>query len=414
MALSIKEVRLGNESRVKVLLQDSVPVYWPVLYVLKKMRSRSPNTQQRFLSDLLVFFTWLDAEKIDLEARLKQRPEPMYLTERELYRFSTKAHWTKETLDKLYSGVRLHGAAYRQVGASQAESRIITAKNYLGFLYEALGDPDSFYEQITQMKKRMDLRVKELRPAWYRRPTEPKGLTSEQEDVLLNKLHPESEYNPWPKLEAIRVRNYLIVLLLIMLGIRRGEMLGIKLADVDYRKNRIKIIHRPNDKDDPRVLEPNVKTNERVLPVTEELMAIINWYINKRREFKFFKTHPYLILAHGRKEGSPLSIKSVDAVFNTAKKAFPVLKGVTPHTLRHHDVYQTIKTVSEQTENLPIEDRVQQERRVLIYKFGWSDNSEMPALYGQKYYQEEADKAMMARGRKLLEGGVSKVGENKK
>lgn len=414
MALSIKEMRLGNGSRVKLLLQDSVPVYWPCLYVLKKMRARSPNTQQRFLSDLLVFFAWLKAERIDLVARLKKRPDPIYLTEFELARFSSKAHWTKETLDKLFSGVRLHPTAYQQVGASQAESRMITAKNYLCFLYESLGSPGDRFDQIKQMVKRVDLSIKESRPTWKRRSLEPKGLTPEQEDVLLNKLHPESAYNPWPKTEGIRVRNYLLVLLLFTLGIRRSEMLGIKLADIDYQKNRIQIVHRPNDPDDPRVSEPNIKTNERLLPAVEQLMALINQYINTRRGLKQAKTHPYLMLAHGRKEGAPLSIKSVDSVFNTAKKAFPVLKGVTPHTLRHHDVYQTIKTVSEQTGNLPIEDRVQQERRVLIYKFGWSDNSEMPALYGQKYYQEEADKAMMARNRKLLEGGVSKIGENKK
>lgn len=401
MALSIEEIKLGNESRVKLLLQDRVPVYWPTLYILKKMRSRSPNTQQRFLSDLLVFFAWLNAEEIDLEARLKHRPEPRYLTERELASFSSKANWTKDTLDKLFSSVGLHNSAYRQVGASQAETRIVTAKSYLGFLYEALGHPDSSYEQAARMKKRMDLSVKELRPAWYRRPTEPKGLTSEQENVLLNNLHPESEYNPWPKSKSIRVRNYLVVLLLMMLGIRRSEMLGIKLADIDYRNNRIKIIHRPNDPDDPRLLEPNVKTNERVLPATDELMAMINWYMNKRKEFKFFKTHPYLILAHGRKEGSPLSVKSVDAIFNVVKKTFPVMKGVTPHSLRHHEVYLTIKAVAEQSKNLPVEDQVQMERKVLSNKFGWSDTSSMPNIYGQKQYQEQAKKAMENRNDKF-------------
>ena len=376
------------------------------------MRVRSPNTQQRFLSDLLVFFAWLKAERIDLEARLQQRPKPKYLTESELARFSSKAHWTKETLEKMNSNTRLHPAAYRQVGALQAESRMVAAKNYLSFLYEALGHPEDRLDQIAFIRKRIDLSIKESSPAWKRRPLEAKGLTPEQEEVLLNKLHPESEVNPWPKTEIIRVRNYLIIMLLYNLGIRRSEMLGIKLSDIDFRTNRIQIIHRPNDPDDRRVLEPLVKTNERSLPVREELMAVINQYINMRRGVKRAKSHPYLILAHGKSEGTPFSIKSVDAVFNNAKKAFPVLKCVTPHTLRHHDVYQTSKTVAEQTKGLPIEDRVQMERRVLIYKYGWSENSLMPNRYGQKQYQEQAEKAMLARNAKLLNDGSSRDKED--
>ena len=404
MDLSLKECKLGNETRVKLLLQDSVPVYWPCLYILKKMRVRSPNTQQRFLSDLLVFFAWLKAESIDLEARLNRRPKSQYVSESELARFSSQAHWTKETLDKLFSGVRLHPAAYRQVGAPQAESRMITVKNYLCFLYEALGDSNDRLDQIKWMSKRMDLSIRESRPAWKRRPMEPKGLKPEQEAVLLSKLHPDSEDNPWPKSEAIRVRNYVIVLLLFNLGVRRGEMLGIKLVDIDYRQNRIQIIHRPNDPDDLRASEPGVKTDERKIPASEELMAIINRYIEKHRRLKRAKMHPYLFLAHGKAEGAPLSIKSVDAVFNTAKKAFPVLKGVTAHSLRHHDVYRTSKEISEQTKGLPIEDRMQIQQRVLTTKFGWSATSNMPDLYGQKYHQEEAEKAMEVRNKKLLEG----------
>lgn len=403
MTYSIKESKLSNETRIKLLLQDSVPVYWPCLYVLKKMRVRSPNTQQRFFSDLVVFFDWLKFEGIKLETRLKKRPKPYYLSESELEGFSRKVYWKKETLNKIFDGSRLHPAAYQQVGASQAESRMITVKNYLSFLYDALGHPDDRMEQINRMGKRLDLIIKESRPSWKRKSMEPKGLTLEQEEELLNKLHPESVDNPWKKSEALRVRNYLIVLLLFSLGIRRSEMLGIKLADIDYRKNRIKVVHRPNDPEDPRVSEPNLKTNERILPAPEMLMAITNRYIEKHRSSQWAKAHPYLLLAHGKAKGAPLSIKSVDAVFNVAKKAFPVLKGVTAHTLRHHDVYRTVKTVSEQTKDLPVEDRMQKERRVLNYKYGWSDNSCMPDLYGQKFYQEEADKAMRERNEKLLE-----------
>lgn len=306
-------------------------------------------------------------------------------------------------MDRIFSGARLHPSAYQQVGMAQAESRLITAKNYLAFLYHTLGDPDDRYKKIELMKKRFDLIIKEAKPSWKRTLMEPKGLSIEQEVTLLNSLHPDAEENPWPKSEPLRVRNYLIILLLYSLGIRRSEMLGVKLVDVDYRGNRIQIIHRPNDPDDPRVSEPTVKTDERKLPVPDPLMALINLYIERYRRSRKARSHPYLLVSHGKNEGAALSIKSVDAIFNSAKKAFPELKGVTPHTLRHHDVYKTIKSVAERTGGLPVEDRMQQERRVLTYKFGWSQNSRMPNLYGQKYYQEEADRAMKQRNEMLLD-----------
>jgi len=294
MTFSIKEIRLVDGSRMKLLLKNCVPDYWPSLYVLTNMRNRSPNTQQRFLSDIIFFFTWLDIEKINIEHRLKNRPNSQYLTDVELSKFVRKVNFTKFTLDKLLYKSSLHPTAYRQVSASHAESRMITVKNYLCFIYENLGQVDENNYQISNLIKRINLNIKISKPTWKRKLIQPKRLNSEQEYVLLTSLHPDSDNNPWPKSEIYRVRNFLVILLLFDLGIRRGELLGIKLSDIDFRKNRVQIIHRPNDPDDPRLIEPLIKTNERSLPVSEALMAIINLYINYRGCYKHSKKHPYL------------------------------------------------------------------------------------------------------------------------
>lgn len=402
MTYSIYELKLGNEARMRLLLQDSVPDYWPSLFILEKLRARTINTQQSFLSDLLAFFAWLKISGIDLESRLDRRPSSLYLTESELMNFVVHANWTKRTLDKRASGISLHPGAYKQVGAVQAESRITNVKKYLAYLYENLGDTKSKLEEIQRMEKRLDLGIRESRPAWRRKPSKPKGLNPEQVTIILSKLHYDSEENPWPKFAAVRVRNFLIVLLLFELGIRRGEMLGIKLADVDWKTNRIQIIRRHNDPDDPRKTQPLVKTQERLLPVPEHVMSLIQLYKQEFRLSKKSRKHPYLLVAHGRAEGAPLSVKAIDQLFRCARRSFPELGGVTPHSFRHHDVYRTIKAISEQTKGQPIEDRMEKERRLLTAKFGWSDRSEMPDLYGQKYYQEEADKALKERNEKLI------------
>lgn len=136
-------------------------------------------------------------------------------------------------------------------------------------------------------------------------------------------------------------------------------------------------------------------------------MGLIQIYKQEFRPSKNSKQHPYLLVAHGKAEGSPLSVKAVDQLFAKARQSFPELEGVTPHSFRHHDVYRTIKAIAKGTEGQPIEDRMERERRLLAAKFGWTDTSKMPDLYGQKYYQEEADKALRDRNEKLEGSALS-------
>lgn len=410
---SVFEHKLGNKTRVRLLLLEGVPVYWPSLFVVETMRARSVNTQQSFLSNLLAFFKWLEIKQIDLESRLSERPSSKYLTENELMDFMNHAHWTKSTLDNLANDISMHPTAFRQIGAAQAESRINSIKRYLSYLYENLGDERSKFAQIDRMKKRLNLGVREIKPAWKKRKNITNGLSQNQVDIILCRLHFNSADNPWPKSEAIRVRNYMIFFLLFELGIRRSELLGIKLEDINWRANQLQIIRRHNDPDDQRKVEPLVKTNERILPVPDHLMTLILLYKENFRISKTSKKHPYLLVSHGRGDGSPLSIKALDQIFVRIRTIIPELKGVTPHSFRHHDVYKTIQAIERSTEGKPVEERMERERRILLSKYGWSDSSKMPDLYGQRYYQEEADDAIRKRSKELADGSIRESRKSK-
>jgi len=67
------------------------------------------------------------------------------------------------------------------------------------------------------------------------------GLSLRRSGILLLGKY----LNPWRNLDA-RIRNGLIVRMLLDLGIRRGELLGIEIRDVDFRKNEL-TIHRTPD-----------------------------------------------------------------------------------------------------------------------------------------------------------------------
>ena len=53
-----------------------------------------------------------------------------------------------------------------------------------------------------------------------------KGLTEEQQKVLLDIIEPESAINPFSS--GFQIRNQLIILLLYHLGLRAGELLALE------------------------------------------------------------------------------------------------------------------------------------------------------------------------------------------
>lgn len=92
-----------------------------------------------------------------------------------------------------------------------------------------------------------------------------------------------------------RQRNYLIVLLLAMLGVRRGELLKLRVSDclLSGDAPAVRIVRAPDDPADPRVAEPQVKTEPRHVPCDRSLARILNDYIcGSRRRIPVLRTCP--------------------------------------------------------------------------------------------------------------------------
>ncbi|MGP9656312.1 site-specific integrase, partial [Halomonas sp. AOP35-4E-18] len=136
----------------------------------------------------------------------------------------------------------------------------------------------------------------------------------------------------------------------------------------------------------------------------------ISQYESKYRYRKIHKgvsqarKHPFLLVSHRRNEGKPLSIKALDGVFPRVGKVAPELAHIHPHILRHDAVYTMLESMREDLEYLTPEDRTTQVQKVLTFMFGWSPESNMPGLYGAKFWKEEADKAMKRRSDKFKAG----------
>lgn len=400
MGHQIVETRVDG-ARGKVLVQEHMPAYYPNLYVTLEQSGRALNTKHKYLEHIGVVEDFLVHESIDLIARLEERPKSRYLTDSEISRFVADAVLHKSTLDKKHTGLRLPPTAYKTVGRVHAQQRLETVRDYLKFLYEKLGDEATRYAAADDVERRLNRKIKAAKPAWKKiRNDEMKGLSNQERDRLLEIMHPESAENPFTN-EALKLRNYIILLLGLDMGLRRSEMLLIKLGDIRWHSRQLSVVNLENEEIDPRTLAPQFKTHERMLEMGDDLIFILKKYVDSYRVSNggpsAAKKHPFLLVSHRRNEGRPLSIKALDGILPRVRKVAPELAHVHPHALRHDAVYTLLESMREELKILTPEDRTTKVQKVLTYAFGWSSESNMPSLYGAKFWKEEANKAMKKR-----------------
>ena len=113
-------------------------------------------------------------------------------------------------------------------------------------------------------------------------------------------------------------RDFIMVALLYATGVRREELAGIKLGDIDRRRGLITVTGKGN--------------KVRVVPVGEQTLTDLADYLLERRRFLDSRetTSDCLLL---NRYGNPLGVRSIDRLV----RKFGREKGVdfTPHTLRH-------------------------------------------------------------------------------
>jgi integrase len=196
-----------------------------------------------------------------------------------------------------------------------------------------------------------------------------------------------------------RVRNWLLYLLLRLLGLRVGEALTLKLEDCPTPgRPYFAIRRRPDDPDDPRRPRPQVKGTEGLVDSTPEIDMALRMYLadpkNPGRRVR--GGSPFLLTAS---TGSPMLAASVDQMWKTAASARPFIfqgqddeKLLTSHQMRH-------AWAEELARHLILEQAMPKEIAIdAIRKAGrWRDGSSAPFHYIQNAIAELGRRAGRAR-----------------
>lgn len=212
-----------------------------------------------------------------------------------------------------------------------------------------------------------------------------KGLTKESLDMLVRVISPDDDRNPW-KDRLVRHRNFVLVLLYLVTGGRRGDIAKLKLEDiVGGPAPYVRFDAHTDDPDDTRVAEPRLKTQPREYPVHPRVAELTAEYIREHRtQIPNSANSEYLLL--GIDKGNPLSLRTINDIFQQLQRTVP---GLTPHILRHTNTERLVRDAK--ALGLAKEEML----RTIMYLNGWlSDNV---ATYTAREREETARTVATAR-----------------
>ena len=389
MELSIRRIKSSSGERFVVLV-DSVgmPLFYPALYVTVHMRGRSlaVNTIQNTLNAIKALYAWQSFYCIDIESRFSCCE---LLQTHEVH--SMRDFMQKPLVDKNNGKAVSISRRDRTVSVRNQYARMSVIADYLGFLAGQLQKPST---QGNENIKRMVSQIKANRP---KKPTksiidrDEKRLDDSDLDALEKALKPGSNNNPAHEY-AVQVRNALIFSILRVTGLRRGELLNLKIEDIDFAKNTLKVVRRPDSTGDSRVYQPVVKTRERTFPLMPELVDQVRGYVlGYRNKVPGAKKHGYLFVTHksGTSEGLPFSNSGFGKFMGELKHIVEGYCFIHAHSLRHHWNYSFSKTCENQGMT------PEREEKLRSYLMGWSETSGTAATYNRRYIKEQAGKAVL-------------------
>lgn len=401
----------GEELPVLVNADTGMPLSNPNLFVISELRARNlaANTLGQALRAIGLLQQFLDSVSINLDARLA---DGRILELGEIDELVAYIGMKQPNLDlMLPKKVEVIRGAYvsslekvrmtvksdkrdSRVSSGTKAIRMIYIRGYLEWLVrrallsvgyrEPISKPlsDAAETLIRQLNSRMPSSRSRTELATRQ------GLEPDIRMRVLSVTHPESPENPW-KNKHVRLRNYLVFRWLLDLGLRKGQLLGVRLEDINFRAGEVEIARRPDNPVDCRPNPAKNKGKRFLLPLEENLSELTRAYIlGPRREIAGARKTPFLFVATGT--GKPMSQSGVSKLFiELRRKVRGLPEELSPHVLRH--------TWNDQFSEFMDKNKVpaELEKKLRTTLMGWSDNSQMAARYTRRHIQRKAAEASL-------------------
>lgn len=368
--------KLDDGSRICLLSdKEGRPLLYPNLYLEDEIRrvGKTATTNLTVAKIIRLLLSHLDQQGVSLVDSI--------INKRFLNRDQIKS------IIDFMSIKRCDGNVVNIRGADKVSSgtrfyRVVVAFKYMTWLCKyILGDKtytDSNAENFIRMLQGYKPK-KKIDEDFYNKRV--RALDDYQKKALFSYVSMNSNKNIYSL--RVRKRNELIIILLYSLGLRKGELLNIRVGDIKFKDNIISIIRRHDDKYDSRVKQPLVKTLERDLKVSDWIINKIHNYITTdRREYIGKKQHDYLLISHKGCDlsGEPMSIDGYEKTIQKIRESDQILENFSGHALRH----TWNNEFSLKLENSDSDLKLINPELIRCYAMGWSPASQMAATYDIK------------------------------
>ncbi len=402
----VRTLRLSSGERLPVLIDTrvGVPLFMPTVYSLTQVRGRNlaANTIEQTLRHIVVLLLFLEQRSIDIEARFQEGcilelaeieslARVCSLPLPDVVALGTQGVSAKPARVTSLERVRHHqpDVAPKAVHSDWAASRVRVIADYLSWLTKAqllaLPNSSAAFQVLEPTRQIVVSTLLARAPADRSRSVVGlrEGLSDEISARVLRVTAKDSPENPWTS-EFTKCRNELVFRWLHSFGLRRGELLNVKVSDIDFRKETVTVVRRADAPEDPRNEQPTVKTRDRVLPVPPDLCRMTHDYVvHARRHLVGARRHEFLVVAD--KTGAPLSLSALNKCFAFLRTHIPDLPDdLSPHVLRHtwNDAF------SETMDRMKTPEPDEQKMRSFL--MGWSETSGTAANYTRRHVRQKA------------------------
>ncbi|MGF6161220.1 integrase [Pseudomonas sp. 2725] len=364
-------------------------------YLNGPLSSKSANTRFRYANELLFVLQYFSEKNIDLPARVASGK---FISLKEYMQFYDSCCLHKGAFDAASNVKRFrindkhlrniivaNQKGMAKVSSETLQGRVRRLRSFLVWLFEQFHEAYDVDEVISTKFATLIAKIKLDEDGLRKNGSQ--QVSGAEESVLpdevflklLELIMPSSPNNPF---KASRVRNYLIVNLLIESGIRRGALGKLKISDFNFYGtfDQISIYRSGNDSTDPRAEKPNQKTKAHLATIDKNIMHQVKFYIDHiRTEFTRAQYHDFLFVSENDSKGTaglPLSLKSINSIFQKISTALGV--HVHPHMLRH----KWNEMFDEKGERCGVDTTLLEDIRK--YAMGWSQNTTMNDVYNDK------------------------------
>lgn len=402
-----------------LLDDDGIPLFDPTVWSITKYRQKSASTVEQALRGAMFIHLFCWRYSIDLTERVgagtffevgeldalvadASKPFSRLRTAKVMSKrkFSAlKSRSIARLLRRLPATERV-----RTVTSETTRIRLYYATSYLRWLGErqklrlptsGIGADDDLLRAHEYGVRLIDVieQIEERAPSVSRKGRI--SLEFGQRVRLMAVVHPDSQENPWID-PFVRLRNWVIVCWLLGTGMRRGELLGLRVRDFNRGQAYCEIKRRHDDKRDMRRRQPNAKTLERLAPLDEALTDLGERYLGARKKIEVARKHGILFVAE---DGKPLSDSAITGMFALLRERYPDIGPVSAHVLRH----QWNEDFSAYADTIGLGP--DEEVRERCWLMGWSPTSRMPGHYLKRRTKAKADEHSKEMQRRLMKHG---------